>query len=97
VSRFLETDLPQLALIQQAIEDPVPEVIRIQQATSRVAEDPTRHGVPTCACIMCLLLWTVPVQAAKLGAAPTVDLTTVTQNGDKKLPATSFHDTSRTQ
>ena len=39
-------------------------------------------------CVLCLLLLTIPAQAAKQGSSPG-DLSGVTQNWDKKLPADS--------
>jgi hypothetical protein len=39
-------------------------------------------------CVLCLLLLTIPAQAAKQGSSPG-DLSGVTQNWDKKLPAES--------
>ena len=39
-------------------------------------------------CIVSLLVWAVPLQAAKPGSSPT-DLSGVTQNWDKKLPGDS--------
>src|SRR6187402_482590 len=36
-------------------------------------------------CVLCLILFSIPAQALKPGSNPTADLSTVTQNWDKKL------------